>query len=208
MNHKFFELPEDKQLRVINAGLEVFSKNEYKRASTDEIARQAGVSKGLLFYYFHNKKELYLFLYNYTEQVIKQSVIDSDFKEITDFFELLDFATEKKYQLLIKNPHFMEFVMRAFYSQKENISDEMDKKMEDASTHIFAQYFSNINFSKFKEDVNPLDILQMVTWMVDGFLHEKQRTKTPVNFEKLMEKYVTWRDILKKSAYKEECLVE
>ena len=30
MNEQFYELPQEKQLRIINAGLEVFSKNDYK----------------------------------------------------------------------------------------------------------------------------------------------------------------------------------
>ena len=29
-----------------------------------EIAEEAGISKSLLFYYFHNKKEFYLFLWD------------------------------------------------------------------------------------------------------------------------------------------------
>ena len=34
-----------------------------------EIADHAGISKSLLFYYFHNKKELYLFLWEYAADV-------------------------------------------------------------------------------------------------------------------------------------------
>lgn len=63
MNDKFYLLEEEKQLKIINAAMEVFGKNEYKKASTDLIAAKAGISKGLLFYYFHNKKELYMFIY-------------------------------------------------------------------------------------------------------------------------------------------------
>lgn len=63
MNERFFELTEEKQLRIINAGFEVFAQNEYKRASTDEIGCLSDISKGLLFYYFHNKKSLLLTLH-------------------------------------------------------------------------------------------------------------------------------------------------
>lgn len=60
MNDRFYELPEEKQLAIFNAAMEVFGENDYKRASTDLIAKKAGISKGMLFYYFHNKKELFL----------------------------------------------------------------------------------------------------------------------------------------------------
>ena len=51
MNEAFFALPEEKRQRILNAALEAFAKHEYKKASTDDIAAKAGISKGLLFYY-------------------------------------------------------------------------------------------------------------------------------------------------------------
>ena len=62
MNEKFFSLPEEKQQAIINAGFRVFSQNTYKKSPVSEVAKEAGISKSLLFYYFRNKKELYLFL--------------------------------------------------------------------------------------------------------------------------------------------------
>lgn len=50
-------LSSEKELAIVNASLEVFSQSEYKHAATDEIAHKAGISKGLLFYYFKNKEE-------------------------------------------------------------------------------------------------------------------------------------------------------
>ena len=35
MNEKFYELPPEKQQRIINAGLEVFGAHDYPQASTD-----------------------------------------------------------------------------------------------------------------------------------------------------------------------------
>ena len=56
MENKFLELPKEKQLRIINAGMEYFGQYGYKNAKTDDIATKAGISKGLLSYYFKNKK--------------------------------------------------------------------------------------------------------------------------------------------------------
>ena len=62
MNEQFFHLPEEKQQAIINASLEVFATHEYKRASTDDIATKAGISKGLLFYYSIIKR-VYIFIF-------------------------------------------------------------------------------------------------------------------------------------------------
>ena len=56
MNEKFFSLPEEKQLAIINAGYRVFSQNSYKKIPVSEIAAEAGISKSLLFHYFRNKR--------------------------------------------------------------------------------------------------------------------------------------------------------
>ena len=64
MNQRFFDLPKEKQQAIINAGYRVFSQNSYKNSPMSEIADAAGISKSLLFHYFRNKKELYLFLWD------------------------------------------------------------------------------------------------------------------------------------------------
>lgn len=204
MNEKFLELPEEKQMRIINAGFEVFSQNDYKRASTEQIAAKAGISKGLLFYYFHNKKSLYLFLYEYAQNHLKESVLDSHFFEITDVFELFEYAALSKYTLLRKSPHIADFVMRSFYSQKEDVSDELNQRFCDASAEIFSSFLSKMDYSKFRNDINPQEILQMLIWMADGYLHEKQRLGLEFKLEDMMEKYRIWTGLLKQISYKEE----
>ena len=56
MAQLFSSLPDEKQQQILDAAAEVFSREDYKRASTDDIAARAGISKGLLFYYFKNKE--------------------------------------------------------------------------------------------------------------------------------------------------------
>lgn len=66
MNDKFWDLKKVKQDRIINAGLKIFAENGYRHASTDEIAAEAAISKGLLFHYFYSKIGLYGFLCEYS----------------------------------------------------------------------------------------------------------------------------------------------
>ena len=55
MNEKFFDLKKEKQDRMINAALKAFALSGYRHASTDDIVREAAISKGLLFHYFESK---------------------------------------------------------------------------------------------------------------------------------------------------------
>ena len=56
MNPRFYSLPEEKRSAILNAGFHVFSQNTYKKSPMSEIADAAGISKALMFHYFHNKK--------------------------------------------------------------------------------------------------------------------------------------------------------
>ena len=48
----------DKKNRIINAGYELFSENGYYNTNTVQIAKRAGVSTGIVYGYFHDKKDI------------------------------------------------------------------------------------------------------------------------------------------------------
>ncbi len=62
MFDKFLTLDQEKQERILNAASKEFAQKGFVNASTNEMVKEAGISKGLLFHYFKNKKQLYLFL--------------------------------------------------------------------------------------------------------------------------------------------------
>ena len=230
MNEQFYDLPQEKQMRIINAGLEVFSKNDYKHAVTDEIARKAGISKGLLFYYFHNKKSLYLYLFDYCAKLIMNQVMGSDreadaeacgkdgekeagkqkegapatWETITDFFELIEYSAKAKIKVLEKTPYLADFVMRCYYSDDSGIGEEMNRKAIAAVNMTLQEYFKNIDYTKFKPEVSPQEVYEMLTWMTEGFLYNRRKSELSASLDEVMKKFCVWEKWLKQIAYKEE----
>lgn len=191
-------------MNIINAAMEVFAQNEYKRASTDLIAAKAGVSKGLLFYYFHNKKELYMFMYDYMVKVMQEQVADEGLMEITDFFELLRYSAWKKQAVLIKNPYIMELAVKTFYSEGEAVSEDLKKMNTLQERELYRLYFSQIDLNKFKKDVDPFHIYKRLRWMADGYMHDVQMSGNQLNLEELMQEFDEWTEMFRKLTYKEE----
>ena len=66
MNEKFFDLKREKQDRIMGAAIKFFALYGYENVSTDDMVREAHISKGLLFHYFISKKGLYGFIYTTT----------------------------------------------------------------------------------------------------------------------------------------------
>lgn len=197
-------LSKEKKEAIIGAAMEVFALNEYKRASTDLIASKAGISKGLLFYYFKNKKTLYMYLMDAMIEEVRPLILDTHFHEIEDFFELLEYASMKKVKILQRYPYLMEFCVRAYFSQKEDVSHTVENLMQGQIDAMVGTYFKNIKMNKFREDVNPDEILHMLVWLTDGYMHEQQRSGKSVDAEKLVCEFRKWSAMLKKISYREE----
>ena len=206
MNEKFLELTEEKQMRIIDTAMEVFGTNEYKHAVTDEIARKAGISKGLLFYYFKNKKSLYQYVYQYCLQLLIDTIDEAGVKNKTDFFEIMRFGADKKMELIANHAYIMEFCMKAYYMNDENIAEEITQDIQQKVNTMFADYFSHIDLFKFKEGIDPFYIFQMLQWMADGYIRTKQKTKEKLDINEIMEGYDRWEEMFKQIVYRKEYL--
>ena len=109
MNEKFFDLKRDKQDRIINAGLKVFAKHGYRHATTDDIVKEAGISKGLLFHYFTNKVGVYTFLMDYSVRFLLLELSRTVKADTTNYFELLKQMEEGKLAVLKNYPYIITY---------------------------------------------------------------------------------------------------
>ena len=85
--------------RLLDAGLEVFSRRGYYGASVDEIAAEAGFSKGAVYSNFSSKEDLFL------------ALIDRRFtRDAREYPGIINFMTDGLQSE--KEPDFKKFVMR------------------------------------------------------------------------------------------------
>lgn len=207
MNKKFYDLPQEKQDAIINAALHVFAKYDYKKASTDEIVSLAGISKGLLFHYFENKKGLYLFLYQYAaDYLVREMRKQQDFSE-TDYFRIVVNAQMSKLAVLSKHPDIMLFLVQAYYEESPVVKNELDKSFGMIVTDSSQRFLERADTSKLKEDVSPEKVLNIILWMAEGFM----RTRTPeqlADLPKLNEEFLDHIELLRRQVYKPEFLEE
>ncbi|MDU6264524.1 MAG: TetR/AcrR family transcriptional regulator, partial [Anaerocolumna aminovalerica] len=111
MYDRFEKLEEDKKMKIINAGLSVFSENGYVKTSIDKIVELADISKGSLFYYFESKKNFFIFLYAYCTKKMEQLAMENEtnFMAYTDFFERLKKRFYNKCWGVRKNSYTLTF---------------------------------------------------------------------------------------------------
>lgn len=119
MNDKFFDLRKEKQDRMINGALKIFALNGYQKASTDDIVKEAGISKGLLFHYFGSKAGLYTFVYEYSARYMAMELQRAISLRERDLFLLFAQIEEAKNVLLRNYPYMQKFLFGG-----EEISDD------------------------------------------------------------------------------------
>lgn len=113
MNDRFWELKKEKQDRMINSALKVFSQYGYKHASTDEIVRGAEISKGLLFHYFESKIGLYAFLYDYATRFVTLELTANVEKSESRYYELYKQILSAKANSMSQYPYIFLFLNKA-----------------------------------------------------------------------------------------------
>ncbi|HIZ31183.1 MAG TPA: TetR/AcrR family transcriptional regulator [Candidatus Fournierella merdipullorum] len=204
MNEAFFALEEEKQRAVFNAAMEVFSRWEYKRASTDLIAAKAGVSKGLLFYYFHNKKTLYLETFAYAQRLVSAFIQETVPIRSADFFDRLGGASREKMRLMAQSPFLLDFCVRAYYSEGEDVSTELRRKIGGELGGLYATWFEGVDTGRFRPGVDPAHLLNMIAWMTDGYIHTRRMEGKPLDLEERMAEVDGWMKLFRAYAYKEE----
>ena len=121
MNEKFFSLPPEKQQAIVNAGYRVFSQNAYRNSPMSEIAAEAGISKSLLFHYFRNKKELYLFLWDKCAETTIEVLTRYGCYESHGLFESMEQGMRAKLELIRRSPDMANFTIKAFYEKDPEI---------------------------------------------------------------------------------------
>lgn len=86
---KLLNLESGRRDAVLNAALKEFVLQGYYNASTNVIAKEAGISKALMFHYVSNKQELFLVVYDYFSDLMKREYFDLMNYDEKDIFDKL-----------------------------------------------------------------------------------------------------------------------
>lgn len=188
MNEKFYQLPEEKQNRILNAGFRVFANNSYRKSPMNEIAAEAGISKSLLFFYFRNKKELYLFLMKTAEELTRQYVTHAGCYEENDIFEMMYRGLVAKTEMMRKYPDMSAFALKAYYEDDEEVKSELVKIIEPYSKLHTNTTLPKLDPSVFKDGIDLKMMYQDIYLASEGYLYQMQH-KGPIDIDKVISDY-------------------
>lgn len=204
INKKFFSLNIEKQKRIVNAAFKQFVQSGYEKASTNEIVKEAQISKGSLFNYFNNKKDLYLFLVDEALKIIDVIYDEIDMNE-KDLFKRISQIGLIKLKIQRKYPLVFDFLKSISAEQASEVKSDMEHIMGDVLNTGLNRIYENLDWSKFREDVDPEKAFHILHWTMTGFA--EMQMKNMGSFEnvemEIIHEWNSYSEILKRGFYKD-----
>lgn len=192
----FYKASPEKQRAILNAGFYAFSRNGYQKASMNDVAREAGISKPSLFHYFGTKKDFYLFLFHFACHLVREEMQEGG----EDFFDCLWLAMEIKAKILGMYPGIHAFLVTVIREQSVPLLREIQadsyQQFEQASEILF----KNVNWDKFKPELTRKQIYRLVSYTANGIVRD-HAGEAP---EAIMAELKPLLLLLKPALYREE----
>ena len=194
--NKFLALTEEKRLTILNAAFQCFGKFGYEKASINDIAVAAHISKASVFQYFGSKKQLYIYLLEYCKKIIEglfdKEALDSE----TDLFDRILASSRMKMEGL--QPFILQFITSAWEENSPEVTDTLAILTEETGRFRNDLVLREEDALKFKDPEDAQPVFQMLLLMAEGYA-AGYRGAAAFDFQKNIA-------ILRKNFYKEEYL--
>lgn len=102
---------------IFDAAIREFSGNGYNGATMDNIAENAGVAKGTLYYHFKSKEEIFKYIITEGMELITEEVKEAADKERKDLDKLRAIC-KVQLSMVYKNKDFFKVVMSQLWGQE------------------------------------------------------------------------------------------
>lgn len=146
----------EKRNKIIEAGLQLFTEKGYYNTNTAEIAKQAGVSTGILYRYFADKKAIYLEAYQTTYENFYHTLLDQ-LQLLKNNFDIKDFLS-----------YCIEYIISSHTSNR-SVHEEFE-----AMSHYdadVAEIFQTIKEQAISEIASSLGALHFNTYHAHEKIH-------------------------------------
>ncbi|MBO7333663.1 MAG: TetR/AcrR family transcriptional regulator [Lachnospiraceae bacterium] len=196
MNAKFFDLKKEKQDRMINAALKIFALNGYTHASTDDIVKEAHISKGLLFHYFESKIGVYSFLCDYSAKYYALELSSAVDPSETEYFAIVKQIEAAKLQTLKAYPYMLFFINSCL---KETVPEALLEnespklQLENALGTIYAR----ADYAPLKANSFTDRYLKMLEYTLNGQMEDRLRDGS-FNAEAVYAEGIAYIDVVSK----------
>ena len=164
MKKAFARIPQEKRDKIIQACIEEFGEAGYEKCSTDRIIHRAGISKGGLYEYISSKKELFLYIveYSYTElyDYLRMRIHTGGISLPPDILERFRLISSLAIDFYLAHPRFISLITKTYQINDQELTDRIHEFFSIQFLDIFGDVdVRNLNHPKEK-------ILDLLSWLL------------------------------------------
>lgn len=206
MNATFESLPKDKRKLIIDVCMEEFAQNGYEKASTNKIVKNAGISKGILFHYFGNKKNLYLYILDYAIEVFTEKFYEIDSDIPGDLIDRIIYYGIGKLKVYCECPVASKLIMDAFIYIPEELKSEVMERYQKIYDQNVPILLKDIDKTKFRDGIDKDKAVELVMMCMEGMNFKyinifKSHPERMMNMEEVFNEMKEYFEILKGGLY-------
>lgn len=203
------KLEPERQLALVNSALKEFSVKGYDGASTNVIAKEANISKALMFHYITNKEVFFLYLYDYCLNLIQSDYLQLMDNGERDIFKRLEQSYLLQIELLQRHPWLFDFNQLSAPTKSTVINQKLAERANEKEPFCFERLFADIDESLFREELTIQRCKELIFWGNVGFTNDilGDIRKTPsrnVDYEAIINKLTGYFSELRLIFYREE----
>jgi AcrR family transcriptional regulator len=160
----FFNLPEEKKDRVVDAALTEFASHTFHQATVDRIVETAGISKGSFYQYFLDKKDLYRHL-AIMAQNKKLGYMKRTLKEAsnTDIFSQLRGLYSAGVRFAKDNPRLLAIGQNLLKEEQEFTQEVIDQAVPEAQDFLMDILEKGVNTGEIDPRCNLAIAASLIT---------------------------------------------
>ena len=199
-------MDEERRKRVITVGLIEFEKG-YFIANMDNLAKEAGISKGLIFHYFKSKKGFYLFLLKYCSEII-----DFEYSKVIikdrGFLENIRVVSKLAMEMSYRYPDSYNFIGEAVFSINQVFPEGLPKDLPSSTDKFLIKILDISDKSLYRDDIASDKLQSIALWTMKGFNDSIMQYGSGINnyydnYESIMNELEEYIKILCKLLYKQ-----
>lgn len=169
----FEELPDTRRQQILSACVHEFAVHGYRGASTERMAEAAGISKGLLFYHFKNKKNLYLYIVDYAARVMVEKMAGMRKPDTGDFFDRIIETGTLKLRLGWEEPELYRVIFESYVNTPKDIQEEIMARYGALFADARENFYKELDPNLLKEGVDPKAAVEVLMLMLEGLYYRK-----------------------------------
>lgn len=169
--------------KILNAAIEEFGTKSYENASINSICKDNNISKGLIYHYFKNKDELYLYCVKACFDELTK-FIDSKKCFFESFQENINNYLSLRYQFFCENPNYSNIFFNTVLQPPVHLKKEIKELRKDFDTQGVRYYKTSLENVILREDITEDEAIEyffIFQEMFNGYFQSKAYENSDFN---------------------------